>query len=193
MAAKPNLESSTPTNRKVGAKVEPLIDAELEKKGVAFQGFNLQPGTYVQIPAKSERKTVLRAMRETDKPNIPCVVCYELDKKSDKKFVYTGNTVDVGISSLFNLDADNKPHENDLTCQRVAHLGNHKLRLDELENCVLAAGAEDVILVPLTDRVTGQDGVIRNVRLYNNDGSLKKRQKRFVPSSVVEGATCADN
>lgn len=162
-----------------------LTTDELKEKGVTIQGFGLVPGQAVYIPTLAEgRKTYKRAIRKGDNPNVPVVVAIVAEKTGDK-YKVTSKGIEVGISSLFNLDAENKPHEKDETCKAVAHLANHSERLDALGGKVLLAGQEVMIKVPRTERSTDAQGNLHINRIYNDEGKLQVREKRITPSRIL--------
>lgn len=166
-------------------KVVMMDDKELSEKGVPFQGYGMTPGAFVQIPEIAERVTYKKAMRAGQTPNIPVVKCAEVVKKDDGKFEYTGKVVEIGISSLFQLDADNKPHELDEVSRDYAHYANHKERLDKLAGKVLVGLAESIIKVPRTENSYDSKNVLHVNRIYNDEGKLQVREKKIVPSKVV--------
>lgn len=170
-------------------KVVMMDDKELSEKGVPFQGYGMTTGAYVQIPEIAERVTYKKAMRANQTPNIPVVKCAEVIKKQDGKFEYTGNVVEIGISSLFQLDANNQPHELDQVSRDYAHYANHKDRLDKLAGQVIVGLAESIIKVPRTSNSYDAKGVLHVNREYNDEGKLQVREKRIVPSMVVKNVT----
>lgn len=174
------------------ASVE-LTTQELSEKGVTIQGFGLTPNQMVYVPTEAEgRKTYKRAIRKGDTPNVPVVVCAVVTKTGDK-YDFTGKAVEVGISSLFQLDANNKPHPEDGTCIATAHLANHGERLNALGGKVLVAGSNEVtILVPRTERSYDAQNNLHINRLYNDKGELQVRQKRIIPSNVLDNVTWKD-
>lgn len=189
MAKKPDFKTARPTGYDE-TQVVAMTDEQLAEKGVSFQGFGMKPGTYVQIPAAAERVTYKKAMRPGAPVNIPVVLCAEVVKSNDK-FSYTGNVVEIGISSLFQLDADGKAHENDGVAQSTAHLANHKVRLDEIAEKVIAGGQEVIIRIPRTENSTDAKGNLHVNRIYNDEGKLMVREKKIVPSTIVENPTWA--
>jgi hypothetical protein len=188
MAAKPDFKTMVADNHDA-TSVE-LTAAELAEKGVTIQGFSLTPNQMVYIPTTEEgRKTFKRAIRKGGEKNVPVVVCAVVTKEGDK-YTFTGKATEVGISSLFQLDAENKPHEEDGTCKATAHFANHSERLDFLGGKVLLAGEKEVtILVPRTERSTDAKGNLHINRIYNDEGKLQVREKRIIPSNIVENVT----
>ncbi len=169
-----------------------LTTDELKEKGVTIQGFGLTPGQAVYIPTLAEgRKTFKRAIRKGGEKNVPVVVAIVAEKTGDK-YKLTRKGIEVGISSLFNLDADNKPHENDDTCKAVAHLSNHSERLDALGGKVILAGNEVMIKVPRTERSTDAQGNLHINRIYNDEGKLQVREKRITPSRILANTEWAE-
>lgn len=165
-----------------------LTEEKLAEKGVTIMGYGLQPNQAVYIPTVEEgRKTKLVAIRKGGEKNVPVVVAVKAEKLSDGKYKVGTEGVLVGISSLFQLDAFNKPHEQDETSKKCAHLSNHKERLDAIAGNVILAGAEEVVLkVQRTENGVKADGSRSVTRLYNTDGSPVIRDKRIVPSSILD-------
>jgi hypothetical protein len=184
MSKKPDFKTAIAVNH--DEESAELTVTELAEKGVTIQGFGLTPNQMVYVPTLAEgRQTFKRAIRKGGDKNVPVVACAIVVKDGDK-FKFDGKVTEVGISSLFQLDHQNKPHEKDGTCKATAHLANHSDRLDKLGGSILVAGDQEVtILVPRTERSTDAAGKLHINRLYNDDGSLQVRQKRIVPSNVI--------
>lgn len=165
-----------------------LTDEKLAEKGVTIMGYGLQPNQAVYIPTVEEgRQTKLVAIRKGGEKNVPVVVAVKTEKLSDGKYKVGTEGVLVGISSLFQLDAFGKPNEKDETSKKCAHLSNHKERLDAIQGNVLLAGGEEVVLkVQRTENGTKADGSRTVTRLYNTDGTPVIRDKRIVPSVILD-------
>lgn len=165
-----------------------LTEEKLAEKGVTIMGYGLQPNQAVYIPTVEEgRQTKLVAIRKGGEKNVPVVVAVKVDKLSDGKYKVGTEGVLVGISSLFQKDAYNKPHENDGTSKQCAHLVNHKERLDAIQgNVILAGPAEVVINVQMTSTSIDANKQRRVDRLYNPDGSPQVRNKRIIPSTILD-------
>lgn len=191
MAAKPDFKTMVADNHDA-TSVE-LTATELAEKGVTIQGFGLTPNQMVYVPTVAEgRKTFKRAIRKGDTPNVPVVVCAIVTKDGDK-YKFTGKATEVGVSSLFQLDSENKPHEQDGTCKATTHFANHSERLDFLGGKVLMAGDKEVtILVPRTERTRDAQNNLHINRIYNDEGKLMVRQKRIIPSNIVENVKWAE-
>lgn len=165
-----------------------LTEEKLAEKGVTIMGHGLQPNQAVYIPTVEEgRKTMLVAIRKGGEKNVPVVVAVKATKLSDGKYKVGTEGVLVGISSLFQKDAYNKPHENDKTSQMCAHLANHKERLDAIQGNVILAGSEEVIInVQMTSTSVDANKQRHVERLYNPDGSPQIRNKRIIPSTILD-------
>lgn len=165
-----------------------LTEEKLAEKGVTIMGYGLQPNQAVYIPTVEEgRQTKLVAIRKGGEKNVPVVVAVKAEKLSDGKYKVGTEGVLVGISSLFQKDAYNKPHENDETSKQCAHLVNHKERLDAIQgNVILAGPAEVVINVQMTSTSIDANKQRRVDRLYNPDGSPQVRNKRIIPSTILD-------
>lgn len=165
-----------------------LTEEKLAEKGVTIMGYGLQPNQAVYIPTVEEgRQTKLVAIRKGGEKNVPVVVAVKVDKLSDGKYKVGTEGVLVGISSLFQKDAYNKPHEQDGTSKKCALLTNHKDRLDEIQgNVILAGPAEVVINVQMTSTSIDANKQRRVDRLYNPDGSPQVRNKRIIPSTILD-------
>lgn len=185
MSKKPDFKTAVAVNH--DAESAELTVTELAEKGVTIQGFGLTPNQMVYVPTVAEgRQTFKRAIRKGGDKNVPVVACAIVVKDGDK-FKFDGKVTEVGISSLFQLDHENKPHPEDGTCKETAHFANHSERLDDLGGCILVAGDKEVtILVPRTERTTDAAGKLHINRLYNDEGKLQVRQKRIVPSTRIK-------
>ena len=186
MAAKPDFKTMVADNHDA-TSVE-LTAAELAEKGVTIQGFGLTPNQMVYIPTTEEgRKTFKRAIRKGGEKNVPVVVAVKTEKLSNGKYKVGTEGVLVGISSLFQKDAYNKPHEKDETSKKCAHLANHKERLDAIQGNVVLAGSEEVIInVQMTSTSVDANQQRHVDRLYNPDGSPQIRNKRIIPSTILD-------
>lgn len=169
-----------------------LTADELKEKGVTIQGFGLTPGQAVYIPTVAEgRKTFKRAIRKGGDANVPVVVAVVATKNGDK-YKLTNQGIEVGISSLFNLDAENKPHEKDETCKATVQFANHYERLDFLGGKVILGLTEETIKVPRTERTTDANNKLHINRIYNDEGKLMVREKRIVPSRILANTEWAE-
>ena len=167
-----------------------LTEEKLAEKGVTIMGYGLQPNQAVYIPTVEEgRKTKLVSIRKGGEKNVPVVVAVKAEKLSDGKYKVGTEGVLVGISSLFQKDAYNKPHEKDETSKKCAHLANHKERLDAIQGNVILAGSEEVIInVQMTSTSVDANQKRHVDRLYNPDGSPQIRNKRIIPSTILDSS-----
>lgn len=136
--------------------------------------YTIKPGQVVFIPKREYRETYLRPIITGGQPIAP-VVAVTLMEKIDDVYVSTSRKIEIGISSLFTLDYEGKPHENDDTCAYVAHLPNFCEQLDAIGGKVIQAGKECMIKVPVT----------RNRILMYENGKLVTREKRIIPSRIL--------
>lgn len=163
----------------------PLTPSELRKIGSPkiIAGYGLMPGDAVYIPRKEYRETYMRSIRKGSQPNCPVVAAIQL-YKSGHKYRLGTTKIEIGLRSLFSLDFEGKPHEDDQTSTAVAHLPNLCEKLDALGGKAILAGTEVTILVPSKEVIS-----IGNFRIstakFSNDGKQMLRQKRIVPSRIL--------
>ena len=168
------------------ADSEEITPEQLAEKGVTITGFGLSPKQAVYIPTLDEgRKSRLRAGRKGGEKNIPVITCVKMELK-DGKYHKTDVGIEVGVSSLFNLDYTNKPHQNDETSAKAVNCSDHLARVETIAGmAILAADKEDVIKVQRTQNGTKADGSRTVTRLYADDGSPLLRDKRIVTSRIL--------
>lgn len=159
---------------------------ELKKKGVTLMGFGLKPSQAVYVPTIAEgRKTYFRAMRPDGPKNVPVITCVIMEKVNGK-YKLTDKGVEVGVSSLFNVDYTNKPHAEDLTSAKAIQCLDHDARVEEIAgNAILAGNQEVVIKIQRTGQTT-VDGRTTYPKLFADDGTPILKDKRIVPSRILK-------
>lgn len=166
----------------------PLTPSELRKihpQDIITAGYRLSPGDAVYIPRKEYRETYMRSIRKGFQPNVPVVVAIRLYKYGDK-YKLGATKVEIGLGSLFSLDLEGKPHEDDQTSASVAHLPNLCEKLDALGGKAILAGDEVTISVPRREVVSiGNSRISTSDSMYSNDGKQMIRQARIIPSRIL--------
>lgn len=147
----------------------PLTPSELRKVHPRniITGYSLSPGDAVYIPRKEYRETYMRYIRKGFPPNVPVVVAIRLYKYGDKYKLGT-TKIEIGLGSLFSLDLEGKPHEDDQTSASVAHLPNLCEKLDALGGKAILAGNEVEISAHFTV-----------------DGKQRVRLRKIIPSRIL--------
>lgn len=162
----------------------PLTPSELRKIGSQkIAAYGLMPDDAVYIPRKEYRETYMRSIRKGSQPNCPVVVAIQLYKYGNKYKLGT-TKIEIGIVSLFSLDLEGKPHEDDQTSASVAHLPNLCEKLDALGGKAILAGNEVTILVPRKEVVSIGDSRICRA-MNSDDGKQMVRQRRITPSRIL--------
>lgn len=148
----------------------PLTPSELRKihpQNIIASIYRLRPGDAVYIPRKEYRETYMRSLRQGFQPNVPVVVAIQLYKYGDKYELGT-TKIEIGLGSLFSLDLEGKPHEDDQTSASVAHLPNLCEKLDALGGKAILAGNEVEISTHFTV-----------------DGKQRVRLRKIIPSRIL--------
>lgn len=175
------------------ADSEEITPEQLSEKGVTITGFGLTPKMAVYIPTLDEgRKTRLRAGRKGGEKNIPVITCVKMELK-DGKYHKTDKGIEVGVSSLFNLDVNGKPHANDETSAKAVGCTDHLARVEAIAGMAILAGdKEEIIKIQRTQN--GENNGKRTVtRLFADDGTPLLRDKRFVPSRILRTEEWVNN
>lgn len=161
---------------------------ELKEKGVTVQGFGLKPNQAVYIPTEAQgAKTFRRAIRKGGEKNVPVTRAIIMELVNGK-YKMTDKTTCVGVASLANTDYTNKAHEDDQTSAYLQSKGcaNHDERVEELGGKVILAGDKEVVIkIQRTSSGTNADGSRTVTRLYADDGTPLLRDKRIVPSRIL--------